>query len=58
MKEGEMGRIAELIADCIQKGKEVRPAVNEFRRGFAEVHYSFDQLLVDLESPNFPEPVA
>lgn len=58
MKEEEMGRIAELIADCIQKGKEVRPAVNEFRRRFAEVHYSFDQLLADLESPNFPEPVA
>ncbi|MFW6181232.1 MAG: serine hydroxymethyltransferase [Spirochaetota bacterium] len=58
MREDEMGRIAELIAECIQKGKEVRPAVNEFRRQYATVQYSFDQLLSDLQSPNFPVPAA
>jgi glycine hydroxymethyltransferase len=53
MKEDDMGHIAEFVADCIQQGREVRPAVNQFRARFAGVQYSFDHLLGDLVSPNF-----
>jgi glycine hydroxymethyltransferase len=54
MKEEEMGRIAELIHECIHQGREVRTAVNEFRKEYQTVHYSFDQILGDLTSPHSP----
>jgi glycine hydroxymethyltransferase len=55
MKEDQMARIAALIAECIQRGKEIRGEVNRFRSEFQHVDYSFDTLLADLESPNgFP----
>jgi glycine hydroxymethyltransferase len=52
MKEDEMEQIADFIAFCIQKGKEVREKVNKFRENFQTVKYSFDELLSELESPN------
>jgi glycine hydroxymethyltransferase len=52
MNEPEMEEIARLIAVCIRDGKEVREEVYRFRSAFAEVQYSFDHLLADLESPN------
>jgi glycine hydroxymethyltransferase len=61
MKEDDMERIAGLIAECIQEGREVRQEVTRFRSEFLQVDYSFDALLADLESPNVlptvPRPV-
>ncbi len=52
MREAEMDRIASLIAECIQKGKEVRVEANRLRQEYQTVQYSFDELLGDLASPN------
>jgi len=38
----EMGRIAELIKECIIDKKTVKEEVNRFRSKFQEVHYSYD----------------
>lgn len=42
MKEPEMEAIAQLMADCIQKGKKVKGEVNKLRAEFQTVQYSFD----------------
>jgi glycine hydroxymethyltransferase len=47
MKEAEMERIAELIADCILETKSVQEDVIKFRSGFQKVHYSFDDSPAD-----------
>jgi glycine hydroxymethyltransferase len=52
MNENEMERIAELIAECIRNGEEVRGEVNRFRMNFKTVQYSFDDILKGLKSPN------
>ena len=38
----EMGRIAELIKECVIDKKSVKEAVNRFRSQYREVHYSYD----------------
>jgi len=43
MREPEMERIAELICDCVVKGKQVLDEVVKFRSGFQKVCYSFDE---------------
>ena len=52
MKEEEMDRIAAFIAECILQGLEVREEVNRLRKDYAEVCFSFDEILTDLQSPN------
>ncbi|KKL06665.1 hypothetical protein LCGC14_2593770 [marine sediment metagenome] len=52
MKEEEMDRIAAFIAECILQGQEVREEVNRLRKDYAEVCFSFDEILTDLQSPN------
>jgi glycine hydroxymethyltransferase len=42
MGEEEMGRIAELIKECIIEKKTVKEEVNRFRSNYQEVHYSYD----------------
>ena len=42
MAEPEMGRIAELIKECIIDKKTVKEEVNRFRSQYREVHYSYD----------------
>ncbi len=42
MGEQEMGRIAELIHECIVAKKDVKEEVNRFRSPFCEVRYSYD----------------
>jgi glycine hydroxymethyltransferase len=42
MGEAEMGRIAELIHECIAGRNAVKEEVHRFRGGFREVRYSFD----------------
>ena len=43
MGEPEMGRIAELVHECIVGRRDVRSEVNRFRSGFQEVRYSYDR---------------
>ena len=42
MGEQEMGRIAELIKECIIDKKTVKDEVNRFRMNFQEIKYSYD----------------
>ena len=42
MGEPEMGRIAELIHECLVAKKDVKEEVNRFRSQFCEVRYSYD----------------
>ena len=51
MKEAEMERIAELIAEAVIKTRDVRQEVNKMRDAFQDVHYSFDN---DSRSPAVP----
>ena len=44
MGEPEMGRIAELIKECIIDKKTVKEEVSRFRSKYQEVHYSYDFL--------------
>jgi glycine hydroxymethyltransferase len=44
MGEPEMGRIAELIKECIIDKKAVKEEVSRFRSEYQEVHYSYDFL--------------
>ena len=44
MGEQEMGRIAELIKECIIDNKTVKEAVSRFRSQFQEVNYSYDKI--------------
>ncbi len=48
MGEQEMGRIAELIKECIIDKKTVRDEVNRFRTEFQEVKYSYDNNLKEM----------
>jgi glycine hydroxymethyltransferase len=48
MGEQEMGRIAELIKECIIDRKTVRDEVNRFRTEFQEVKYSYDNNLKEM----------
>ena len=48
MGEQEMGRIAELIKECIIDKKTVRDEVNRFRKEFQEVKYSYDNNLKEM----------
>ena len=43
MGEEEMGRIAELIKECMVKKRSVKEEVNRFRSQYQEVKYSFDE---------------
>ena len=43
MGDQEMGRIAELIKECIIDKKTVKEEVNRFRSPFQEVNYSYDK---------------
>jgi len=51
MKEEEMKRISELIAECLMEGQYVGDAVHEFRAQFTKVQYSFDDLKADQALP-------
>jgi glycine hydroxymethyltransferase len=42
MKADEMGKIAELIKECVVENKPVKEEVNRFRREYQEVEYSYD----------------
>ncbi len=44
MGEQEMGRIAELIKECVIEKKPVKDEVNRFRSEYQEVKYSFDEV--------------
>jgi glycine/serine hydroxymethyltransferase len=44
MGEQEMGRIAELMKECIVDKKAVKEEVNRFRSKFQQVHYSSDPI--------------
>ncbi len=51
MGEQEMGRIAELIKECIIDKKSVKEEVNRFRSNFQQVHYSFDKIKEEKPQP-------
>jgi glycine hydroxymethyltransferase len=42
MKQDEMGRIAELMKECVIDSKPVKDAVIKFRRDYQDVKYSYD----------------
>ncbi len=44
MGEEEMGRIAELIKECIVDKKSVKEEVNRFRSNYQDVYYSYDTI--------------
>jgi glycine hydroxymethyltransferase len=48
MKKDEMGKIAELIKECIIDNKSVKEEVNRFRRDYQAVKYSYDNKTQDL----------
>ena len=48
MKEKEMEVIAGFLKKCLIDGKYVGEEVKEFRSQFQEVHYSFDQMTVEV----------
>jgi glycine/serine hydroxymethyltransferase len=39
MKEDDFGRLAELMADVVMKGKDVKAEVTKYRQGFLEMQY-------------------
>ena len=47
MAEAEMERVAELIAEAVVQGRDVRDEVNRFRERFQDVKYSFDESAED-----------
>ena len=51
MGQEEMGRIAELIKECIVDKKTVKEEVNRFRSNFQDVHYSYDVAQVRKPEP-------
>ncbi len=51
MGEEEMGRIAELIKECIKDKKTVKEEVNRFRSEYQDVHYSYDVIQQDDQQP-------
>ena len=51
MGEQEMGRIAELIKECLIDKKTVREEVNRFRSKYQEVHYSYDMVIQEKPQP-------
>jgi len=48
MKEPEMEEIARLFRKCLIDGKYVGDEVIELRRGFQQVHYSFDRAAAEV----------
>ena len=48
----EFDKLAELMADCILRGKEVGDEVTKLRSGYTKMHYCFDdeEMLNALES--------
>jgi glycine hydroxymethyltransferase len=44
MKEPEMEQIAELMHQCVAKGKSILAQVKKFRTNFQTIGYSFDNL--------------
>jgi glycine hydroxymethyltransferase len=48
----EMGRIAELMKECIMCKKSVKEEVNRFRSDFQDIHYSYD-----VPEVRKPEPI-
>ena len=48
----EFDKLAELMADCILRGKEVGDEVTKLRSGYTRMHYCFDdeKMLNALES--------
>ena len=55
MGEQEMGRIAELIKECIMEKKSVKDEINRFRSEFQEVAYSYDRDNLELPQPVIKE---
>jgi glycine hydroxymethyltransferase len=51
MGQEEMGRIAELIKECIKDKKSVKAEVNRFRSEYQDVHYSYDVIKQDDQQP-------
>ncbi len=51
MGEEEMGRIAELMKECIIGKKSVKEEVNRFRSNYQDVHYSYDVIKQDDQQP-------
>jgi glycine hydroxymethyltransferase len=51
MGEQEMGRIAELMKECIIDKKTVKEEVNRFRSNYRKVHYSYDQIKEEKPQP-------
>lgn len=51
MGEPEMGRIAELIKECLIEKRSVKEEVNRFRSAYQEVKYSFDSLAPGTSEP-------
>jgi len=51
MCEEEMGRIADLMRECIVEGRQVRDEVNCLRADYQKVGFSFDEKLEDLQPP-------
>lgn len=51
MCEEEMGRIADLMRECIAEGRQVRDEVNRLRADYQKVGFSFDEKLEDLQPP-------
>ena len=51
MGEQEMGRIAELMKECIIDKKTVKEEVNRFRSNYRKVHYSYDEIKEEKPQP-------
>jgi len=49
--EQEMGRITELVKECIVDKKAVKEEVNRFRSKYQEVRYSYDEITQEKLQP-------
>jgi glycine hydroxymethyltransferase len=52
MKEPEMEVMAVLLKECLIDGKYVGDEVEEFRRNYQKIHYSFDNVETTHSTPN------
>ena len=55
MGEQEMGRVAELMKECIVDKKSVKEEVNRFRSNYQEVHYCYDAVTQEKPQPVMSE---
>lgn len=51
MRAEEMGKIAELMKECIVEKKSVKEEVNRFRANYQGIKYSYDPIRQKMPEP-------